>query len=502
MKSQVIEPVNIRQAKEIVRQAARIYFARDPLGQYIVDTRRARPVCLMGPAGVGKTEIVRQVAREEGLAFLSYSVTHHTRQSLVGLPRLTTGVVEGKEVAVTEYTMSEIIAQVYRTMEETGLEEGILFLDEYNCASESLRPIMLQLLQEKSFGPHAIPKGWMLVLAGNPVEYNRAATELDPVTADRMRMVHIVPDYSVWKDYMRKRDVNPVVLSYLDNYPENFYSYRYDSEGTALVTARAWEDMSVYLNANTDVIGQEATLGLELIAQYVQSAPIARSFLTYYNQCVTVLASGLAEEVFAGTPAALARMKEMNFQQAWSLVSALMQKLRVMGREAAAEHTLTATLHRDLLSLSPNSEQRGEGPLSERLVSQAEGEENRVARKWLEEQAVAIAPLKAGEDWEAVKAAFETQCRRRTNALQATSQSLSNTIDLCRKALAGTPHLEFLFYAIADSEPLLQVLAEVDCPQFRALVREIGADPEDMARRLEQELEQEEQDLKLGKETA
>ena len=44
----------------------------------------------------------------------------------------------GKEYDVSEYTMSEIIASVYDTMEESGVREGILFLDEINCVSETL----------------------------------------------------------------------------------------------------------------------------------------------------------------------------------------------------------------------------------------------------------------------------------------------------------------------------------------------------------------------------
>lgn len=239
MKSQIIETVTIAQAKDTIAQAADIYFSRDQRGRYRMERRRARPVCLMGPAGVGKTEIVRQVAQDKGLAFLSYSITHHTRQSIIGLPRLIQGTMEGRTVSMTEYTMSEIIAQIYRTMEETSLQEGILFLDEFNCASESLRPIMLQLLQDKSFGPHAIPDGWMLVLAGNPTEYNRAASALDPVTADRMRLVHIVPDYPAWRAYAKTRDIHPVVLSYLDNHKEHFYICQREEDGTALVDRKS-----------------------------------------------------------------------------------------------------------------------------------------------------------------------------------------------------------------------------------------------------------------------
>ena len=36
--------------------------------------------------------------------------------------------------------MSEIVATLYDTIEATGIKEGILFLDEINCVSESLAP--------------------------------------------------------------------------------------------------------------------------------------------------------------------------------------------------------------------------------------------------------------------------------------------------------------------------------------------------------------------------
>lgn len=55
--------------------------------------------------------------------------------------------------------MSEIIAAVYDSIEQTGHAEGILFLDEINCVSETLTPAMLQFLQYKVFGRHKVPEG-------------------------------------------------------------------------------------------------------------------------------------------------------------------------------------------------------------------------------------------------------------------------------------------------------------------------------------------------------
>ena len=79
--------------------------------------------------------------------------------------------------------MSEIISSVYELMENTGIQNGILFLDEINCVSETLTPIMLQFLQYKVFGRHEVPAGWIVVTAGNPPEYNRSVREFDIATS-------------------------------------------------------------------------------------------------------------------------------------------------------------------------------------------------------------------------------------------------------------------------------------------------------------------------------
>ncbi len=41
---------------------------------------------LIGPPGIGKTQIMEQVAQECQIGLVAYTITHHTRQSAVGLP--------------------------------------------------------------------------------------------------------------------------------------------------------------------------------------------------------------------------------------------------------------------------------------------------------------------------------------------------------------------------------------------------------------------------------
>ena len=160
--------MNIKDAKEQIRNAIIAYFTKDEYGDYQIAIEDQRPVFLMGPPGIGKTAIMQQIASELGVGLVSYSMTHHTRQSALGLPYIRTKTYGGREYSVSEYTMSEIIASVYDMMEETGVKEGILFLDEINCVSETLSPSMLQFLQYKIFGKHRVPDGWIVVTAGNP----------------------------------------------------------------------------------------------------------------------------------------------------------------------------------------------------------------------------------------------------------------------------------------------------------------------------------------------
>ena len=148
--------MNIKRAKEEIEHTVKAYLAKDALGEYAIPAIRQRPILLMGPPGIGKTQVMEQVARECGVALVAYTITHHTRQSAVGLPFIRQRNYGGRDVSVTEYTMSEIIASIYAKMEATGLKEGILFIDEINCVSETLAPTMLQFLQCKTFGRSTI----------------------------------------------------------------------------------------------------------------------------------------------------------------------------------------------------------------------------------------------------------------------------------------------------------------------------------------------------------
>jgi len=291
--------MNIQSAKEYIKNTVTIYLKKDEFGEYRIPVVSQRPVFLLGAPGIGKTAIMEQVAAELGIALVSYSMTHHTRQSALGLPVIKEKEYSGEKYSVSEYTMSEIISSIYETMEESGVKEGILFLDEINCVSETLAPSMLQFLQYKVFGKHQVPEGWVIVTAGNPPEFNKSVREFDVVTMDRLKVLEVEADYSTWNKYAKEKGIHGAVLGFLDIHKDYFYHIETTVEGRSYVTARGWADLS-------DIISLYEEEGLRvsdsLIGQYIRNERIIKEFSAYYDLYVKYMGMYRLEGILKGEP--------------------------------------------------------------------------------------------------------------------------------------------------------------------------------------------------------
>ena len=318
--------MNIQQAKDYIKQTVSLYLTKGEFGEYVIPVVRQRPVFLLGAPGVGKTAVMEQIAQELGIALVSYSMTHHTRQSAIGLPFIKHEEYEGLEYDVTEYTMSEIIATIYETMRETGIKEGILFLDEINCVSETLAPSMLQFLQYKVFGRHQVPEGWVIVTAGNPPEFNKAVREFDVAVMDRLKIMNVEADYKVWKEYALENSVHPSIISFLDLKREYFYLIENTVNGKSYVTARGWEDLSEILK-----LYEGASLAVDdtLIDQYIRNETVVREFAAYYELYNKYKRDYHVEEILLGSVSdeVYDRAANAGFDERLSLLSMLMDRV-------------------------------------------------------------------------------------------------------------------------------------------------------------------------------
>ena len=409
---------------------------------------------MIGPPGVGKTAIMEQVSSELGVGLVSYSMTHHTRQSALGLPYITTKEYDGWKYEASEYTMSEIIGAVYQLMRETGVREGILFLDEINCVSETLAPCMLQFLQYKVFGQHRIPEGWIVVTAGNPPEYNKSVRDFDIVTWDRLKRIDVDPDYEVWKTYASRKGIHPSVTTYLAARKRDFYKVETTAEGKSFVTARAWDDLSemIHLYEENGIRVDE-----KLICQYLQDGKIAKDFAIYYdlfNKYKSDYQVGSILEGKAGDDIIL-RAQQAPMDERLSLLGLIFDAAAAGMRNVSDEEDildeLTAIL-KEIKSELPNNDKPVENRLEEKVMSLMEEIENGrkassmsvVKQRLLQKVAAAMEGYRAlvlqdkkkdkTADFETVREAFSETVSALKKDAESTGQSLNNIFSFCEKA--------------------------------------------------------------------
>ena len=492
--------MNIKRAKEEIERAVKAYLAKDPRGEYAIPAVRQRPILLMGPPGIGKTQIMEQAARACGVALVSYTITHHTRQSAVGLPFIRQKHYGGRDVSVTEYTMSEIIASIYEKMEATGLQEGILFIDEINCVSETLAPTMLQFLQCKTFGNQAVPAGWVIVAAGNPPEYNKSVREFDIVTLDRVRRMDIEPDLPAWREYARAAGIHGAILSYLELHPQNFYQINADVEGTQFVTARGWEDLSNLLDTY-EAIGLAADEAV--VRQYLQHKRIAEDFAAYLDLYYKYRDDYGVEEILAGRPrpAAYARLLNAPFDERLSLVSLLLAGLKArftasLGQDAVADecYALLRQLKQDIAAL-PDPEPGDPEKLLLQQIADCEAETARLrAADALDKEALArrLGVEAALRDWagqlrrahaagtrealELLRSYFEAMADGREVAQQAAAAALEAAFDFMEQAFGESQEMVVFVTELAMSPAAHTFIAENGCERYFRYNRDLLLD--------------------------
>lgn len=345
--------MDIKRAKQEIKDSIEAYLKKDAFGEYVIPAVRQRPVLLMGAPGIGKTQIMEQIAKELHIALVAYTITHHTRQSAVGLPFIKEKEFQGQTVSVTEYTMSEIIASVYEKMEKTGMKEGILFIDEINCVSETLAPMMLQFLQGKTFGNQAVPQGWIIVAAGNPPEYNKSVREFDVVTLDRLKKIDVEPDFAVWKEYAYRQEIHPAVISYLELRGENFYRIENTVDGKLFATARGWEDLARFIEVY-EQLGKK--VDRDVVSQYIQYPTIAKDFANYLELWYKYKQDYAVEDILKGrwTENVLKKIKEAAFDEHLSIISLLNGKLSSLFTECFKIDAFVSKLYEYLVYYRDN----------------------------------------------------------------------------------------------------------------------------------------------------
>ena len=473
--------MNIKQAKEEIKHTVMAYLSKDEQGEYRIPVIRQRPILLMGPPGIGKTQIMEQIAMECKIGLVAYTITHHTRQSAVGLPMIKEESFDGTTYPVTEYTMSEIIASIYRKMKKTGQKEGILFIDEINCVSETLAPTMLQFLQCKTFGNQAIPEGWLIVAAGNPPEYNKSVRDFDMVTLDRVRYLNIEADYKVWKEYAREKHLHNAILSYLELRQKNFYRVEADVDGIRFVTARGWEDLSSLMQVYEKL---DLPVDESVIREFIHHEDVAEDAAAYFELYRKYRDDYGIADILAGKvrPETFARIYAAAFDERLSVVNLLFDGLSAFFGNVQENKQITDNWYGFLKEYQRRLKE-GEAPvdsyralLEERMaVVEAEKQAEvctkaqvagweRIFALWKEN--TPDSGLDVKESFAQAKAGFDRQRETLEDAEKKAMNALEHAFDFMEQAFENGEEMVVFVTELTLSPEAAMFLAEHTCERY------------------------------------
>ena len=479
--------MNIKRAKEEIKDTIEAYLLKDSYGSYEIPSVRQRPIFLIGPPGVGKTQIMEQVARECQVGLVAYTITHHTRQSAVGLPFITGKEYGGKAYSVTEYTMSEIVASIYDKIEITGLKEGILFIDEINCVSETLAPTMLQFLQYKTFGNHRIPDGWVIVTAGNPPEYNKSVRDFDVVTLDRIKLIRVEPDFEVWKAYAYENSLHPAVISYLNARTENFYRIETTVDGKYFATPRGWEDLSKFIQVY-EQMGKKADR--DVVGEYIQFPRIAKDFANYLELYYKYRDDYQIDEILSGTirESLCDKLKRSPFDEKLNVIGLLLSRLGQKFREVSDQGDRTGLLMEELKKISPEAGNPIFDTMADRLAAlrdqwKEQWEKKREAgllnrredylyrdvEALLSKYEKALRQEDIGDAktaWERIRGLFGEESARYEELLSQGGVSLEHAFDFMEAAFANGQEMVVFITELNSGYYSVKFLKEYDCERY------------------------------------
>ncbi|KIM11381.1 MAG: ATPase [Sulfuricurvum sp. PC08-66] len=220
------------------------------------------PTFLWGPPGIGKSSIVAQIAREEGMGFIDLRLSLLDPTDLRGIPFFDAS----KNVAVWADAPF---------LPDGSIPTGILFLDELNTAAPMVQASAYQLILDRKIGEYTLPAGWAIVAAGNRESDRGVVFRMAAPLANRFVHLDIAADVADWREWAVGAGIDETIIAYIAHRRDALFTFGQEGEHKAFATPRTWAYVDAILQAKPD-----ADLLLPLIAGAI-GEELAASFLGF-----------------------------------------------------------------------------------------------------------------------------------------------------------------------------------------------------------------------------
>lgn len=186
------------------------------------------PVMLWGPPGVGKSQMVTEVAKKHGKPVIDIRLSQMEPTDLRGIPFRTDEGVEWAVPALLPDT-------------KRHGPEGILFLDEITSAAPTVSAAAYQLILDRRLGEYKVPDGWAIFAAGNR-QGDRGVTYAMPAPlANRFSHFEVEVHLDDWVAWAYANQIDERVIAFLRFRPELLFDFDPAHNPVAFPSPRSWE---------------------------------------------------------------------------------------------------------------------------------------------------------------------------------------------------------------------------------------------------------------------
>ena len=208
-------------------------------------------VMLWGPPGVGKSQAVRQMAKE-----IEDSTGKRTVVTDVRLLLFNPIDLRGIPTANEDKTLAIWLKPQIFQMDPSDSVVNILFLDEISAAPQSVQAAAYQITLDRVVGEHKLPDNCIVIAAGNRTTDKSVAFKMPKALANRLMHIEVEGSFAVWKAWAVRSNVNAKVLGFLSFRQNYLMNFEATSEDLAFATPRSWEMVSNLLNAVSDDVDE------------------------------------------------------------------------------------------------------------------------------------------------------------------------------------------------------------------------------------------------------
>lgn len=180
---------------------------------------------LRSPPGYGKTTTIVDIIPK-----LSQITGKNLGISIVSGPNLQPGDTVGFGIPKHHEHYSEMVFTLpfFMRSEEgkllTEYDGGILFIDEADKMDVDIKKVVGEGALSGRFGPHRLPKGWVVWMAGNRAEDRSGSTkELDHLISRRFE-IDIEPDVEGWEEWAHRNNIHPSGIAFAVSNPQVVFS--------------------------------------------------------------------------------------------------------------------------------------------------------------------------------------------------------------------------------------------------------------------------------------